>query len=149
MDRLVVDAPARARRRHAHAHGQGGRLPRRCHPVGEELRRRGLPLTAHGLDEEHRVQSVRGEREIPASEFFVDWMTSSLEPDALRVGVRVPKLGAGWGVHYEKLHRTAPAWASVGVACALRPNASGVADGHAALRNRRPAPHRARPADPP
>ena len=36
------------------------------------------------------------------------------------VEVRLPKLGAGWGFHYEKFHRVAQAWAIVGVAAAVR-----------------------------
>lgn len=102
-----------------------------------------LPAVALALDAVFLVRSVRGEREIPASEFFVDWMTSAMEPDELLVGVRVPKLGSGWGVHYEKFHRTAQAWAIVGVACAVRRNGDGVEDARVALTNMGPAPVRA------
>ncbi|GAA1852756.1 FAD binding domain-containing protein [Actinomadura bangladeshensis] len=102
-----------------------------------------LPAVALALDAVLLVRSVRGEREIPASEFFVDWMTSAMEPDELLVGVRVPKLGAGWGVHYEKFHRTAQAWAIVGVACAVRRNGDGIEEARVALTNMGPAPVRA------
>jgi len=64
--------------------------------------------------------AARGDREIPAADFFVDYLTSALEPDELLVGIRLPKLGPGWTAHYEKFHRTAQAWAIVGVACAVR-----------------------------
>ena len=33
---------------------------------------------------------------------------------------RVPKLGTDWGYRYEKFHRTAQAWATVGVAALVR-----------------------------
>lgn len=102
-----------------------------------------LPAVALALDAVFLVRSTRGEREIPASEFFVDWMTSAMEPDELLVGVRVPKLGAGWGMHYEKFHRTAQAWAIVGVACAVRRNGDGIEDARVALTNMGPAPVRA------
>ncbi|MBD2897502.1 xanthine dehydrogenase family protein subunit M [Spirillospora sp. NPDC000708] len=102
-----------------------------------------LPAVALALDAVLLARSVRGEREIPAAEFFVDWMTSALEPDELLVGVRVPKLGAGWGVHYEKFHRTAQAWAIVGVACAVRRSGDTVEDARVALTNMGPAPVRA------
>jgi carbon-monoxide dehydrogenase medium subunit len=102
-----------------------------------------LPAVALALDAVLLVRSSRGEREIPASEFFVDWMTSAMEPDELLVGVRVPKLGAGWGVHYEKFHRTAQAWAIVGVACAVRRNGDGVEEARVALTNMGAAPVRA------
>ena len=102
-----------------------------------------LPAVALALDAVLLVRSARGEREIPASEFFVDWMTSAMEPDELLVGVRVPKLGAGWGVHYEKFHRTAQAWAIVGIACAVRRNGDGVEEARIALTNMGPTPVRA------
>jgi aerobic carbon-monoxide dehydrogenase medium subunit len=60
---------------------------------------------------------VTSSREIPAAEFFADYLTSALGPDEILVGVRLPKSFAGWGFHYEKFHRTAQAWAIVGVAC--------------------------------
>ncbi|MEU5883699.1 xanthine dehydrogenase family protein subunit M [Spirillospora sp. NPDC047279] len=103
-----------------------------------------LPAVALALDAVFLARSAaRGEREIPAAEFFVDWMTSALEPDELLVGVRVPKLGPGWGVHYEKFHRTAQAWAIVGVACAVRRERGAIEDARVALTNMGPAPVRA------
>ncbi|WP_433474616.1 FAD binding domain-containing protein [Spirillospora sp. CA-142024] len=102
-----------------------------------------LPAVALALDAVCLVRSVRGEREIPASEFFVDWMTSAMEPDELLVGVRVPKLDAGWGVHYEKFHRTAQAWAIVGIACAVRRNGDGIEEARVALTCMGPVPVRA------
>ncbi|GLW65696.1 carbon-monoxide dehydrogenase medium subunit [Actinomadura rubrobrunea] len=103
-----------------------------------------LPAVALALDAEFAaVSAERGERRMPAAEFFVDWMTSALEPDEILVGVRVPKLGAGWGVHYEKFHRTAQAWAIVGVACAVRRGQDGVEEARVALTNMGPTPVRA------
>ncbi|WP_021594085.1 FAD binding domain-containing protein [Actinomadura welshii] len=102
-----------------------------------------LPAVALALDALLLVRSVRGEREIPASEFFVDWMTSAMEPDELLVGVRVPKMGAGWGVHYEKFHRTAQAWAIIGVACAVRRDGDGIEEARVGLTNMGPKPVRA------
>jgi carbon-monoxide dehydrogenase medium subunit len=102
-----------------------------------------LPAVALALDAVFLVRSVGGEREIPAADFFVDWMTSAMEPDELLVGVRVPKLGPGWGVHYEKFHRTAQAWAIVGVACALRRDNGTIRDARIALTNMGPVPVRA------
>jgi carbon-monoxide dehydrogenase medium subunit len=82
-------------------------------------------------------------REIPASEFFQDYLTSALEPDELLTGIRVPKLGAGWGFHYEKFHRTAQAWAIVGVACAVQRTNGAIQDVRVALTNMGPTPVRA------
>ncbi|MGI5165216.1 FAD binding domain-containing protein [Spirillospora sp. CA-253888] len=102
-----------------------------------------LPAVAVALDAVLLLRSVRGEREVPAADFFVDWMTSAMEPDELLTGVRVPKLGPGWGVHYEKFHRTAQAWAVVGVACAVRRERGAIEDARVALTNMGPVPVRA------
>lgn len=51
------------------------------------------------------AQSSGGTREIPASEFFVDSLTSALEPNEILTAVRIPKAGAGEGSAYDKLGR--------------------------------------------
>ncbi len=51
------------------------------------------------------AKSTSGEREIAAADFFVDTLTSALEPDEILVEVRVPKTGAGSGSAYGKLGR--------------------------------------------
>ncbi|MGK5550545.1 FAD binding domain-containing protein [Actinomadura kijaniata] len=102
-----------------------------------------LPAVALALDAVFLVRSQRGEREIPAADFFVDWMTTAMEPDEIMTGVRVPRLGEGWGFHYEKFHRTAQAWAIVGVACAVRRERGAVEDVRVALTNMGPTPVRA------
>jgi carbon-monoxide dehydrogenase medium subunit len=98
-----------------------------------------LPAVALALD----AVFLTHRREIPASEFFQDYMTSALEPDELLTGIRVPKLGPGWGFHYEKFHRTAQAWAIVGVACAVRRTNGAIEDVRVALTNMGPTPVRA------
>ncbi len=89
------------------------------------------------------ASAARGEREIPAADFFVDYLTSALEPDELLVGIRIPKLGPGWTAHYEKFHRTAQAWAIVGVACAVRREDGVIQDARVALTNMGSRPVRA------
>jgi len=51
------------------------------------------------------AESASGTREIPASEFFVDTMTSALNPDEILTEVRIPKAGDGEGSAYDKLGR--------------------------------------------
>ena len=51
------------------------------------------------------ARSSTGERTIAAADFFVDTLTSALEPDEILVEVRVPKTGAGSGSAYGKLGR--------------------------------------------
>lgn len=79
-----------------------------------------LPAVAVALDMRMVVRSRSGERVIGAADFFVDYLETALAPGEILVGVQVPKLGPGWGFHYEKFHRTAQAWAIVGVAAAVR-----------------------------
>lgn len=86
---------------------------------------------------------VTSSREIPAGEFFIDYLTSALEPDEVLVGVRLSKRFTGWGYHYEKFHRTAQAWAIVGVAALLRRSNGEVEEARVGLTNMGPAPVRA------
>ena len=51
------------------------------------------------------ARSVRGDREIPAAEFFVGPLTSALVDDEMVVEVRVPKAGPGEASAYDKLGR--------------------------------------------
>lgn len=51
------------------------------------------------------ARSASGSREIPASEFFVDTLTSALEPDEILTSIRFPKIGPGEASAYEKLGR--------------------------------------------
>jgi carbon-monoxide dehydrogenase medium subunit len=50
------------------------------------------------------ARSSSGTREIPASEFFVDSLTSALEPNEILTSIRIPK-SAGGSSAYEKLGR--------------------------------------------
>jgi aerobic carbon-monoxide dehydrogenase medium subunit len=102
-----------------------------------------LPAVALALDAVFVAHSTRGVREIPAAAFFVDLLTSALEADELLTEVRVPKLGDGWGFHYEKFHRTAQAWATVGVACAVRRSDGTVTAARVGLTNMGTTPIRA------
>jgi carbon-monoxide dehydrogenase medium subunit len=98
-----------------------------------------LPAVALAMD----AVFVTSSREIPASEFFSDYLTSALEPDEVLVGVRLPKTYAGWGFHYEKFHRTAQAWAIVGVACLVQRSNGEISAARIGLTNMGPTPIRA------
>ena len=84
-----------------------------------------------------------GRRTIAASDFFVDYFTSALAADEVLVSVRVPKLGDGWGFDYQKFHRTAQAWAIVGVAAAVRRDNGSIAEARIGLTNMAASPMRA------
>jgi carbon-monoxide dehydrogenase medium subunit len=106
-----------------------------------------LPAVALALEATVTARGPGGEREVPAADFFVDYMTTSLEPDEILTAVRVPKLGPGWGYRYEKFHRTAQAWATVGVAALVRRSNGSVAEARIGLTNMGPIPVRARAAE--
>ncbi|MEW1839775.1 xanthine dehydrogenase family protein subunit M [Nonomuraea angiospora] len=106
-----------------------------------------LPAVVLALEGVFVARSQEGEREIPAAEFFVDYWESALGPGEILVGVRLPKLGAGWGFHYEKFHRTAQAWAIVGVAAAVRRSNGSIAEARIGLTNMGSTPLRARAAE--
>ena len=106
-----------------------------------------LPATALALDAEMIAEGPDGRRSIPAREFFVDYLETVLSPDELLIEIRVPKLGPGWGFHYEKLHRVAQAWAIVGVAAAVRRDNGSIAEARIGLTNMDVTPLRADAAE--
>jgi aerobic carbon-monoxide dehydrogenase medium subunit len=102
-----------------------------------------LPAVTLALGATMIARGPGGEREIPASDFFVDYLTTALQPGEILIGVRVPKLGADWGYRYEKFHRTAQAWAIVGVAALARRSNGQVAEARVGLTNMGSVPIRA------
>jgi carbon-monoxide dehydrogenase medium subunit len=102
-----------------------------------------LPAVALALDAEMVVAGSGGRRTVPASEFFVDYLQTALAADELLVEIRVPKLGDGWGYHYEKFHRVAQSWAIVGVAAVARRSDGTIAEARVALTNMGATPVRA------
>jgi carbon-monoxide dehydrogenase medium subunit len=106
-----------------------------------------LPAVVLALDATLVVRGPGGEREIAAGDFFVDYLTTALGPADILTGVRVPKLGAGWGYRYEKFHRTAQAWAIVGVAAAVQRSNGHIARARIGLTNMGSVPVRASTAE--
>jgi len=106
-----------------------------------------LPAVVLALDGTMIARGPSGDREIPAADFFVDYLTTALALDEILTGVRVPKLGSGWGYRYEKFHRTAQAWAIVGVAAVVRRSDGHVAEARIGLTNMGSVPVRARTAE--
>jgi aerobic carbon-monoxide dehydrogenase medium subunit len=106
-----------------------------------------LPAVAVALDATMIARGPGGERTIGAGEFFLDYLTPALELSEILTGIRVPKLGQGWGYRYEKFHRTAQAWAIVGVAAVARRSNGQVAEARLGLANMGAVPVRARAAE--
>jgi aerobic carbon-monoxide dehydrogenase medium subunit len=132
--RMVADPAVR------HRGTFGGSLAH-ADPAGD------LPAVALALEAKFIVQGPEGEREIAASDFFVDYLTSALEPREILTAIRVPKLGPDWGYRYEKFHRTAQAWATVGVAALVRRANGTVAEARIGLTNMGSVPKRATTAE--
>jgi len=102
-----------------------------------------LPAVVVALDATLTARGPGGEREIAPRDFFVDYLSNSLRPGEILTGIRVPKLGSDWGYRYEKFHRTAQAWAIVGVAALVRRSNGQVAEARVALTNMGSVPIRA------
>jgi aerobic carbon-monoxide dehydrogenase medium subunit len=105
-----------------------------------------LPAVILALEAVLIARGPGGEREIPARDFFVDYLTTALEPGEILTGIRVPKL-PGWGYHYEKFHRTAQAWAIVGVAVLAQRSNGQVTQARIGLTNMGSVPVRASAAE--
>jgi aerobic carbon-monoxide dehydrogenase medium subunit len=102
-----------------------------------------LPAVVLALDATLIARGPSGEREIAARDFFIDYLTTALQPGEILTSIRVPKLGTGWGYRYEKFHRTAQAWAIVGVAALVRRSNGEVAEARVGLTNMGQVPIRA------
>jgi carbon-monoxide dehydrogenase medium subunit len=101
-----------------------------------------LPAVLVALDGECVAAGPQGRRSIPAEQFFVDYFTTALDPAEVLVEVRLPRR-PDWGMHYEKFQRTAQAWATVGVAAAVRRENGSIAEARVALTSMGPRPVRA------
>lgn len=86
-----------------------------------------LPAAVLALDAEIKAVGPGGERRIPAREFFVTMLTTSLMPDELLTEVRVPARD-GYKSAYRKASRQAAGFAIVGVAACLKESADGVCE---------------------
>jgi len=102
-----------------------------------------LPAVALALDGVLSVTGPNGSRDIAAADFFTDYFTTSMAEDEILVSVTLPKLGAGWGYHYEKFQRTAQGWAIVGVAAAVHRSNGNITAARIGLTNMAPSPVRA------
>ncbi|WP_040338807.1 FAD binding domain-containing protein [Candidatus Blastococcus massiliensis] len=138
---LVAEATATVADRQVRHRGTFGGALAHADPAGD------LPAVALALDAEFVVAGPGGRRTVPAREFFVDYLTTALGEQDLLVEVRLPKLAGQWGMHYEKFHRVAQAWAIVGVAAAVRRENGHIAEARIGLTNMGPTPLRATAAE--
>jgi carbon-monoxide dehydrogenase medium subunit len=135
---LIVQATETVADRQVRRRGTFGGALAHADPAGD------LPAVALALDAEFVIAGPSGRRTVPATDFFVDYLTTALEEGELLVEIRVPKLGADWGVRYEKFNRVAQAWSIVAVAAAVRREGGRIAEARIGLTNMGPTPLRAR-----
>jgi carbon-monoxide dehydrogenase medium subunit len=102
-----------------------------------------LPAVVLALGAEFVVAGSSGRRTVAAADFFVDYLQTALSPAEVLVEVRLPKLGDGWGYHYEKFQRVAQAWAIVGVAAAVHRSNGSISEARIGLTNMGSTPLRA------
>lgn len=84
------------------------------------------PAAVVALNAELIVARRAGERTIKANDFFVDLMTTALEPGEILRELRVDKASGRTGQAYVKMHHPASGFAVVGVAANLTLDESGI-----------------------
>jgi carbon-monoxide dehydrogenase medium subunit len=87
-----------------------------------------LPAVSLALEAEFIVTSERGERRIPAEEFFLGTMATAIEPTELLTEIRFPhwRSGCGWAI--EEVARRRGDFAIVGVVTLLQLNGTGLCE---------------------
>jgi aerobic carbon-monoxide dehydrogenase medium subunit len=85
-----------------------------------------LPAAVLALGATMVVSGPSGAREVPAADFFRDFLETAIGPDELLTEIRLPKShGAGWS--YQKFTLRAQDWAIVGVAAVGAQAGGGIA----------------------
>jgi carbon-monoxide dehydrogenase medium subunit len=78
-----------------------------------------LVVVSTALEAQFKIQSTKGERVLPADEFFVGLLMTAMEPDEMLVEVRIPPLPARSGWSLKEVARRPHDFALVGVAAVL------------------------------
>ncbi len=138
---LVGQATATVADRQVRRRGTFGGALAHADPAGD------LGAVALAADAELVIASQGGARRtVAAADFFVDYLTTVVEPTEILVEIRLPKL-TGWGTAYEKFQRVAQAWSIVGVAAAVKVEGGTVSDARIGLTNMGSTPLRATDAE--
>ena len=77
------------------------------------------PAAILALEAELVATGPNGTRTIPAGEFFLDLLTTALEPNEVLTEIRIPKVPGRTGANYQKLANQASGYAVVGVAAVI------------------------------
>jgi aerobic carbon-monoxide dehydrogenase medium subunit len=88
-----------------------------------------VPTVVAALGGTLRARGPRGERDIPAAEFFVSYLTTALAPDELLVELRLPPLPPRTGTAFLEVSRRHGDFALVATAAAVALDAGGACAG--------------------
>jgi len=86
-----------------------------------------LPACMQALDATFVVASARGERRIPAGDFFHGLYSTALASDEMLLAAELPAAAPGWRFAFQEVARRHGDFAMAGVALALGPGAARVA----------------------
>jgi CO/xanthine dehydrogenase FAD-binding subunit len=92
-----------------------------------------LPTIATALDAEMVIASQTGTRIVPASDFFLSFLTTAIEEHELLMEVRFPSLPAGAGCAFLELSRQLGTYAMVSAAAVVTVEDGHIADARLAL----------------
>jgi carbon-monoxide dehydrogenase medium subunit len=87
------------------------------------------PAPIIALGAEIVAVGAKGERVIKADEFFVDLLTTALEPGEILKEIRIPLPSGRFGQTYMKVRQPASGFAMVGIAVTLMKDAKGACQG--------------------
>jgi carbon-monoxide dehydrogenase medium subunit len=87
-----------------------------------------FPAVILALEAQIKAVGPNGERTIPATDFFVDMLTSALGESEILTEIRVPALPSGAGTAYLKMDHPASHYALCGVAAIVQLGAGTVQD---------------------
>lgn len=91
-----------------------------------------------------KARGPRGEREIPADDFFVDMLQTQLDQDEILTAISLPPQTGKVGMAYEKFKHPASGYAIVGVAAVVRLDERGaIAECRIGVTGAGPRPQRA------
>jgi carbon-monoxide dehydrogenase medium subunit len=86
-----------------------------------------MPAVVLAVDATMTLQGPSGRREVPAAEFFHDYLTTAVGPDEVLTEIALPAL-EGYGYGYRKFNRRQEDWAMVAACALVRRGADGTCE---------------------
>ena len=105
-----------------------------------------MPAVALAAEATMTIRSASGEREVAASDFFVDYLTTAVGDGEILTSLRLPGLD-GYGHAYRKFNRRREDWAMVAVCALVKASGGSCEDVRIGLTHMGPVPLRASAAE--